>query len=278
MRILLAISFVALIALLWAMVAIMQHVRRARRRRKRFLESVPAASEHGLGLANMVPATKVPEMNFKDLAAPEPEFLPTFEPAIAMAQSDFVDSVQAEAAEPEISAAAEEQLEAAAAPPAIFVPADEPLTGPATADAEPEITAATEDFIEAEAAAEPATSETEIVPEHHEEDPHQDEMDEVDATCAPSQTFVTNYIPYAAPAPAVATASITPSEDHYPAPPDHEPATPRVVRSHSAKHPLASLVPQLNRPDWAYFNKDMGDLSDPEPRSVRPKMRPTNSD
>jgi hypothetical protein len=49
-----------------------------------------------------------------------------------------------------------------------------------------------------------------------------------------------------------------------------EPATDpqRSSRISSAKHLLSQLVPPLERPDWAYFNKDMGDLSDPEaPRS-----------
>jgi hypothetical protein len=273
MRILLAISFVALIALLWAMVAIMQHVRRARRRRRRFLESVPPPAGHGLGLANIIPVTKVPEMNFKDLAAPEPPPVPMDEPAIAPAHETYsTEAAAIEVAEPEISAQAEEQLEAVSDPPRISAPAKEPLTEPATAEAEPEITVDAEDFVEAEAAAE-------VVPEPHAEEPQQAEAD---ASSEAPQIYATNYIPYAAPAPAAASAandaSIATVEEHGPAAPGHVPATPRVVRSHSAKHPLASLVPQLNRPDWAYFNKDMGDLSDPEPRSVRPKMRPTNSD
>jgi hypothetical protein len=47
-----------------------------------------------------------------------------------------------------------------------------------------------------------------------------------------------------------------------------------ALRNSSPRHQLASLLaplpPQSARPDWAYFNKDMGDLSDPQsPRRKR---------
>ena len=46
----------------------------------------------------------------------------------------------------------------------------------------------------------------------------------------------------------------------------------RPVRSVHPAHPAAPFIP-TRRPDWAYFNKDMGDLSDPVPSRIRDRAR-----
>jgi hypothetical protein len=61
------------------------------------------------------------------------------------------------------------------------------------------------------------------------------------------------------------------------------PAPPAAQRSHGSSASHAATNFQLRRPpapasdsriDWAYFNKDMGDLRDPEPRfRERPRQR-----
>jgi hypothetical protein len=50
-----------------------------------------------------------------------------------------------------------------------------------------------------------------------------------------------------------------------------DPHVRRPVRS--VQSPAAAFTLPKHRPDWAYFNKDMGDLSDPLPRRVRDRVR-----
>jgi len=52
-----------------------------------------------------------------------------------------------------------------------------------------------------------------------------------------------------------------------------DPLLPRPVRSVPSSHPSTPFVLPLRRPDWAYFNKDMGDLSDPLPSRMRDRVR-----
>jgi len=47
----------------------------------------------------------------------------------------------------------------------------------------------------------------------------------------------------------------------------------RPVRSVHPPQAAPSFVLPLRRPDWAYFNKDMGDLSDPAPSRIRDRVR-----
>ena len=47
----------------------------------------------------------------------------------------------------------------------------------------------------------------------------------------------------------------------------------RPVRSVHPPHSAAPFVLPLRRPDWVYFNKDMGDLSDPTPSRIRDRVR-----
>ena len=213
-----AISLFALLALLWASFAIAQHIRRARRRRRRFLEST-------------APLPTAPELSFADPAAPIQQHSapPPAPAAFPFAQPrEYAASSITAAPEPEVTLAAEENLEEPQ--PAPYIP--EPLSRPISSAPEPEITVAAEDNLE----------QTEPEP-----------------------------IAQPAPEPVYDEAAKFPGFS-YTKPRSLRPATPQ-------KHPLASLVPPLERPDWAYFNKDMGDLSDPEPRhSSRPKIRVPHSD
>jgi hypothetical protein len=47
----------------------------------------------------------------------------------------------------------------------------------------------------------------------------------------------------------------------------------RPVRSVHPPHPAPPFALPLRRPDWVYFNKDMGDLSDPTPSRIRDRVR-----
>jgi hypothetical protein len=47
----------------------------------------------------------------------------------------------------------------------------------------------------------------------------------------------------------------------------------RPVRSVYPQAPATPFALPIRRPDWAYFNKDMGDLSDPSPSRVRDRVR-----
>ena len=72
------------------------------------------------------------------------------------------------------------------------------------------------------------------------------------------------------------------------APPDgalagsSESSAKRKPEEPAARRPLAVSPPapsgrrKLGRPDWAYFNKDMGDLTDPAPRSAKERDRPSS--
>ncbi len=54
-------------------------------------------------------------------------------------------------------------------------------------------------------------------------------------------------------------------------PPD--PFLRRPVRSVHPPHATPPFALPLRRPDWVYFNKDMGDLSDPTPSRIRDRVR-----
>lgn len=247
MRILFAISILAFLALLWATIAIVQHVRRARRRKRRFLESAPTplrSASSGLGLASLPPTRAVPELSFTDLAAPPP---PRPEP-VSVADELPVET-EAATSEPELTLQTEEHLESKAQPETS--PEPEPLQ--IDPEPEPEITAKAEEQLEAEA--EP-TSEPEASPES-ETSPETT----TEATTEPQSTAQPEPIPETTPEPFQAAI---------PEPPPLK----RPIRIGPPKHLLAQLVQPIHRPDWAYFNKDMGDLSDPEPRAdTRPKIR-----
>jgi hypothetical protein len=224
MHILLAISVLAFAALLWATIAIANHIRRARRRRRRFMESTAQLAAQSpaspLNLSQVIPKRSVPELSFTDLAAPPPP-IPEPEVTAAALADELPTDTEAATSEPELTVAAEEQLETEVHPNPHFEP--EPKAPIEAFVPEPEITLAAEEQLEDEA--------TPPEPEH---------------------------------------VSMRASEFE----PLQPPPLTKPIRTGPPKHPLASLIPPIERPDWAFFNKDMGDLSDPEPRSSsRPKIR-----
>jgi hypothetical protein len=295
MRVLVAISILAFLALLWACVAIFQHIRRTQRRRRRALEAsrndltptVPAA------LITPTPAAPViPEITFHDPEAPLPEIAftdsqaPIREPSPQAFQpylrrSEFHRPAAspvplvAHTLQPEI-VPAEEFVDTLPPPPnpepprdAAFSPVPawphfgftparpaQPFRAPIIPTAEPELTLAAEQAME----------------------DHQVSGRMPDPPAEP--------IPYAAPA--ESSASVTPARlplvIHPPAPavkPIYPSAHPTLAEStpppppplppRSGKHPVV-------RADWAYFNKDMGDLSDPAPAGSRTRVRINNSE
>jgi len=278
MRILFVISILAFIALLWATVAIVQHVRRQRRRQRRFLESngtlAVQSTAAPLGITGLPSKTSIPLLTFTDPAAPPPPLPPPPVPGpVAEVQQEPEASVADElpvetegaTSEPEVIQLADESPTTAASPEPEIAPVAEvqPAVEP---EPESEITLAIEEHLEAESYTAPETI-PEVQPHH-----------EPDFTPEPEITAAAEEQLESEPASEPDTLSVEPE----PAPepeatqstiPEPPPLV-RPIRSGPPKHPLAQLVQPLPRPDWAYFNKDMGDLSDPEPRSNgRPKLR-----
>jgi len=308
MRVLVAISILAFLALLWAFVAIFRHIGRTRRRRRRALESSRndlAPTPDRAIIAPPPPPVGVPEITFTDPEAPLPEVsftdprAPIHEPA-SPAFQPYVRPVEtrqpASSATPIVIhnhktevALADEFVDTlppppppstAAIPPATrestfspipawphfgFTPSRQaqPLRVPITAPAEPEQALAAEQAIE-------------------------DHQISGRSPISPPEP-----IPYAGPSLTDSSASVNPARlpmlihppppavkpvypSAYPAPPpepvleaEQPPRPPLPMRS--GQHPTA-------RADWAYFNKDMGDLSDPSPAGSRTKIRAAKSE
>jgi len=275
MRILFAISILAFIALLWASIAIVQHVRRQRRRRRRFLDStatlVSQSSTAPLGIAHLSPAQSIPELSFTDLAAPPPPPPPPPQETEAALADELPTETEAATSEPEATPALEVDVapepiaEAGTVSAAEVQPTVEPEPEPQR-ELEPEVSLATEEHLEAEAAPELETQPE--IEQHYEPDftpePEITEIaeEQLETEAAPEPNIIASE-PEAAPEQEPVQAAI----------PEPPPLV-RPIRTGPPKHPLAQLVQPLHRPDWAYFNKDMGDLSDPEPRTdSRPKIR-----
>jgi hypothetical protein len=104
------------------------------------------------------------------------------------------------------------------------------------------------------------------------------------------ETLLPQPLPYAEPHPTAFTKLASSSLDQ---PPRKQPQTaesttakasepPAVAPDPFLRRPLRSVHPPhatppfalpLRRPDWVYFNKDMGDLSDPTPSRIRDRVR-----
>jgi hypothetical protein len=250
MHVLFAISILALVALLLASAAILQHVRRSRRKRRRFLEentALAAATVHELAFTEGQRIDDVPRVvAFEpepEAAAPPP--FPSAEAALDSSRSaGFAGS--ASMLDPEtVSIAA--ALELATHNSNLRAASSDHTSTSAQ-------TAAADSAEEAKPAVESAATETEASQSASE--------DAIAEKAAPESEPSPVSEPVFAAAARILAATPRPL-------PALAPLPPRSTRISSARHPLAQLVPPMERPDWAYFNKDMGDLSDPEPSRSR---------
>lgn len=297
MRVLVAISILAFAALLWASIAIFRHIQRTRRRRRRALE----AARNNLYLYPAVPVAivvppppppVVPEITFTDPEAPLPEITytdpeppvreltpPAVQPYLRQAEPRQVEVRPTDSRpQPEPEATAEEFLDTLP-PPTPPAPRDssfspipawphfgftpsrpaQPLRSPITIPAEPELALAAVQALE-------------------------DQQVSGRMPTSPPEP-----IPYAAPV--ESSASATPARLPmliHPPPPAVKPVYPSPYplqqgsqQPQAAEEPLPSPQPPvplrpahqpISRADWAYFNKDMGDLSDPAPAGSRSRI------
>jgi hypothetical protein len=248
MRILLGISALVLVAILWCMVAIMQHVRLARRRARLLREQ----RELGARSASLWASPSVEQV------AP----LPT-----RFATADACDK-------PTPQPQPQEKPLHAAPPPASLTQATQAQTPPLTRALPPlpnrEVPRQRPAAIPVVAAASHAPLRIlEFVPNASSSESN-----------APSQSFA-DVFPAAPMFPDLqptthkratrVMAVAAPPVVAMPPTADADPGQRRPVRS--APPPTSSEVRPANRPDWIYFNKDMGDLSDPAPSRVRDRVR-----
>jgi hypothetical protein len=300
MRVLVAISILAFAALLWASIAIYRHIRRTQRRRRRALEASlnnfvlpqPIAA-----IAPPVARPVVPEITFSDPEAPLPEVAftdprapirppaaPAFQPYVRQAEprpqsapvlitlvdanphqvssaDEFVDTLPPP---PSTPTATTQPVHAAAvpAPPAPPIPRD-PSLSPIPAWPHFGFT--------------PAPRPQPAVKPLPEDDFHEP---------ARSPMPSPEPIPYAAPPLSESSATVAAARG----PIQIQPPAPAIRPLYPSSHPtLAESTPPppppprqgqqpMRRADWSYFNKDMGDLSDPPPAGSRPRIRIPNSE
>jgi len=268
MRVLVAISILAFLALLWASIAIFRHIRRAHRRRRRFLESSqgnlnPVAPDRIVIAPPVAALQDVPEITFTDPEAPIPEVT-------------FTDP---EARLPEPASAAQPAFQpflrqAEAHPLATQPPTRLDLTP------EPESKATQNEFQDTLPPPPPEprnTSQSPLPPWPH---------FGFTPSRSTSSTDSTEPLPYAAPPVTESSAAVTPDRtplEIQPPAPAVKPLYPPLNQQQPEAAPPPRPMPQragqlpLRRIDLAYFNKDMGDLSDPVPAHSRPKTRSTSS-
>jgi len=289
MRVLVAISILAFAALLWASIAIFRHIQRTRRRRRRALEAARNSLIPVVPVAIVAPPPPppiVPEITFTDPEAPPPEITytdpeppvreltpPAVQPYLRQAEARQVEVRPTDPrTQPEPAATAEEFLDTLPPPssPALressfspipawphfgFTPSRpaQPLRSTITTPAEPEQALAAEQALE-------------------------DQQISGRIPTPPPEP-----IPYAAPPLTESSSSVTPAAR---GPIQIQPPAPAVKPLYPSAHPtLAESTPlpppplsprsadqPLRRADWAYFNKDMGDLSDPAPAGSRSRI------
>jgi hypothetical protein len=239
MHSLLVISVLALFTLLWAALATAQHVRRARRRQRRLREFT--ADQQGRLLVPREPYA--PAMRFRD----------PLEPSAATAAVPFA-SVRSRTIDQ----------------PAADQPAADQSAAPTTDNDQTVVTAVAEDFVQPPQADEPfleaetfAAQETFAAPKPAELEP----LLEVESLVASEVCVEPDVVSSDASAEEVASvAAETWSE-------------PETAEAREPESPLPDLTPAMPprsshglgvkavrpvvRADWAFFNKDMGDLSDP---------------
>jgi hypothetical protein len=275
MRVLVAISILAFLALLWASIAIFRHIRRAHRRRRRFLESagasLNAAPPERFVIAPAPTAPFSPEITFTDPEAPLPEVAftdpeapilepmppPAYQPYLRQAPALQVDAQQVDAQQTEVRT------------PPLQPVQPIPYAAPAS---EPEIPTSTNAFLDSQPP-DPALSPLPAWPHFG---------------FTPARPIASKEpIPYAAPPPSDSSASMAaarPSIEFQPPAPAVKPlypsSRPPVMETPPLASPFAfhrSGQQPMPRSDRNYYNEDMGDLSDPAPAGSRPKVRIANS-
>jgi len=274
MRILLAISVLALAALLWATISIVRHIRKSRTR-SRFLRQMQSQIERHDPLPIQVPAAPpVPlqhrtptaaELSFAELAmksfAPEP-VVPAPAP-LRNTPGQAPISSAGRAVSPQTSSAGALGLIAAARKISQDIPQPRmrpsgirKAFGGATPSPAASLHPARIEALPAQPSfAAPITPRPELFP-----------IAEPAKAAPPFSIDSPEWQPRKLPRPAEPVAANAPL-----ARPD--PFLRRPVRSAPSPHPAPPFALPLRRPDWVYFNKDMGDLSDPLPSRMRDRVR-----
>jgi len=255
MRILVAISILVLLALLWTTVSIVRHIRKSRRR-SRFLRENTPQLEAAPAVSTPVSSTS-PEPTFAELAA-KALAASTAIPSRAVVESSpaGVSSVRRMAVSQTPSAGALGLIAQARKlshemPQPQIRPSGIHKAAAATPEPQPVLT---------------------IV-----------EVPQLPATAPPIEVFTRRPLeipvipPQSVPAQvvtqplaaSVADASETPLAPRTPA----FASIPFFRRPVRSAHPTPAFTLPAHRPDWVYFNKDMGDLSDPTPSRIRDRVR-----
>jgi hypothetical protein len=249
MPIFITISILALLAALWATISIVQHVRRSHRRRRFFRESLQTP-ETDLPLEAFLPP--VPQV-----AAPPPT------PALNIAPAPLPPATKLDTA-PTLPAGSSSVRRAISANPTSAGPLgliaaarqiSRDMPQPDRRSSGVRKVAVTEALqLPTEAIAIQANSLAEQQPSTPLPAIVEQQAPAIEAFEPPARKS-----PQPAMPPIVAVELPKPAAD---------PLLRRPVRS----VPPAFALPS-RRPDWAYFNKDMGDLSDPTPSRIRDRVR-----
>lgn len=296
MRVLAAISILAFVALLWASIAAYRHIRRTQRRRRRSLEASLSHYVPPPPIAVITPPVAppvVPEITFSDPEAPLPEvaFTDPKAPIRIPTPEVFQPYVRPVELRPQPApflitrvdtnsqhlASSDEFVDTLPPPPST------PVTAPTTVlshalSPTPLPTPAPRDPTLSPLPAWPHFGFTPAPRIQPSVSPLSDD-DVHEAVRAPMP--VPEPIPYAAPPLTESSSTVAsargPIQIQPPAPaikPIYPSPLPTLAEA-APPPPLAPRHPQhpMRRADWAYFNKDMGDLSDPPPAGSRPRIR-----
>lgn len=297
MRILLTISIFALVSLLWAAVSIIQHIRRSRRRRRilRARQIQPVAGILGLsGISLPVVRLSTPDRDFAEYSfaalaprniapaspgpSPQPisaklpaqrhQPLEPFLPQSSILNPSTLDRYIPIAEQTQASQTPVQRLVAILDAAHDSIPAQtinraQPieLTQAAAPEPPPQIEAPPHLQVLAEVVP------TEFVPSITLEAPPAELATPLESLPPELETPLLE-------TPLLASDRRPPSRALPAQPAANEPDTQlrRPVRSVHPAHPAVPFIP-TRRPDWVYFNKDMGDLSDPVPSRIRDRAR-----
>jgi len=247
MRILVAISILVLLALLWATVSIVQHIRKSRRRNRFLRENTP-------------PLEVAPALS----PSPEPTFAELAAKALAASAASSPIRIAAESSPAGVSSARRMAVPQTPSTGALGLIAQarklsqdmpQPQIHPsgihktiaATPKPQPVLTIVEVPQLPA------APPPIEILPE----------IPVISSQPVPVQVVTQ---PLAASVADVLETSPAPRTPAFASIPFFR----RPVRP---AHPAPAFTLPAHRPDWVYFNKDMGDLSDPTPSRIRDRVR-----
>ena len=238
MRILVAISILVLLALLLATVSIVRHIRKSRRRSRFLRENTPqleAAPAVFTPVSSKSPEPTFAELAAKALAASSPAASPASTPPPAGVSSARRMAVSQTPSAGALGLIAQARKLSHEMPQPQIRPSGIHKAAAATPEPQPVLT---------------------IV-----------EVPQLPATAPPIEVFTQQpLVPLAA---SVADASETPPAPRTPA----FASIPFFRRPVRSAHSTPAFTLPAHRPDWVYFNKDMGDLSDPTPSRIRDRVR-----